>query len=88
VKRALRGATAVPAYSYSGPAIPGIEASDHRNYWANGYDAVMVTDTAFLRNPNYHAPGDRPETLDYVRMAGVVDGVANAVRWAAAGEVE
>lgn len=56
-----------------------MEASDHRSYWARDYPAVMVTDTAFLRNPNYHAPGDRPETLDYQRMAQVVNGVLNAV---------
>ncbi|MEO8502337.1 MAG: M28 family peptidase [Acidobacteriota bacterium] len=79
VKSAMQGAGGVDVYSYSGPSIPGIDASDHRNYWANGFAAVLVTDTAFLRNPNYHAPGDRPETLDYERMARVVDGVANAV---------
>ena len=44
-----------------------------------GWDAVMVTDTAFVRNPNYHSPEDTASTLDYRRMAGVVDGVANAV---------
>jgi hypothetical protein len=40
--------------------------------------AVMVTDTAFIRNPNYHAPTDVLETLDFERMAQVVTGVANA----------
>jgi hypothetical protein len=39
----------------------------------------MITDTAFLRNPNYHTRGDTAETLDYVRMARVIDGVLNAV---------
>lgn len=39
---------------------------------------VMVTDTAFVRNPNYHGPGDTAETLDYERMARMVEGVANA----------
>lgn len=80
LKRAFRGATAVPAYSLSGPRwMANLDASDHRSYWAEGWPAVMVTDTAFLRNPHYHAPGDTPETLDYERMAGVVDGVMNAV---------
>ena len=59
--------------------MPDLDASDHRNYWAEGYTAVMVTDTGFIRNPHYHSPGDRPETLDYERMAGVVDGVMNAL---------
>ena len=40
---------------------------------------MLVTDTAYLRNPNYHAASDTAQTLDYERMAGVVDGVFNAV---------
>lgn len=39
----------------------------------------MVSDTAFLRNPNYHTARDTADTLDYARMARVVDGVLNAV---------
>lgn len=69
--------------TYNGPTISGSNASDHRNYWAEGFPAVMVTDTAFLRNPRYHTADDRPATLDYRRMAQVVDGVANAVLWQA-----
>ncbi len=84
VKRSMRvaagpGGARVPVYSFNGPAMMGTDASDHASFWELGIPAVMVTDTAFLRNPHYHAPGDRPETLDYRRMAAVVDGVANAV---------
>jgi hypothetical protein len=79
VKRAMRGAAGPRVVSFSGPLVMGIDASDHRNYWRNGYNAVMVTDTAFLRNPHYHTAGDTAATLDYRRMAGVVDGVSNAV---------
>lgn len=74
----VNAASTVAAYSYSGPAIAGTEASDHSSYWAEGYTAVMVTDTAFMRNANYHAPSDTLETLDFPRMAQVVTGVANA----------
>jgi hypothetical protein len=31
----------------------------------------MWTDTAELRNPNYHRPTDAPDTLDYGFMAEV-----------------
>ncbi len=79
VKRAFRGATELPVYSYSGPAFVGADLSDQRNYWRHGWRAVMVTDTAHLRNPNYHRETDTPDTLDYGAMAGVVDGVLNAV---------
>ena len=56
-----------------------IENSDHLNYWRQGYRAVMVTDTAWARNPNYHTARDTPETLDYLRMVGVVEGVYRAL---------
>jgi Zn-dependent M28 family amino/carboxypeptidase len=53
--------------------------SDHRNYWDYGYDAVMINDTSFLRNPNYHEPTDTIDTLDFSRMAQVVNGVFGAL---------
>jgi Zn-dependent M28 family amino/carboxypeptidase len=49
--------------------------SDHRNYWHYGYDAAMINDTSFLRNPNYHLKTDTIDTLDFSRMAQVVNGV-------------
>ena len=79
VERAMRGARGVPVLSFNGPRALAIDASDQRSYWDRGYPAVMITDTAFLRNPHYHTPGDTAATLDYSRMAGVVDGVLNAV---------
>lgn len=77
VKRALRGA-GMRAWSFTGPRGT-VDASDHRNYWQAGIPAVLVTDTAFLRNPHYHTRNDTAATLDYVRMARVVDGVYTAV---------
>ncbi len=79
VKRSFQGASDLQALSYSGPPLFGADYSDHRNYWEQGYPAVMITDTAFIRNPNYHTANDTPETLDYRRMAEVVDGVLNSV---------
>jgi hypothetical protein len=78
VKRAILG-TGFPAYSFTAPRDAGIDASDQRSYWDLGIPAVMVTDTSDIRNPHYHAPGDTAGTLDYWRMARVVEGVANAV---------
>lgn len=49
--------------------------SDHRNYAPRGIPAVMVTDTAFLRNDRYHEPTDTPDTLDYTQMAAVTEGL-------------
>jgi hypothetical protein len=78
VKKAILG-TGFPAVSFTAPRDAGIDASDQRSYWDLGIPAVMVTDTSDVRNPHYHAPGDTPATLDYGRMARVMDGVANAV---------
>ena len=79
-KSAMRGASDLPVVSINAPVwVPGVDFSDHRSYWAHGYPAVMVTDTAFYRNPHYHAPTDTPDTLDYARMAKVVAGVYEAV---------
>ena len=47
--------------------------SDQRNYWEFDYDAVMISDTSFLRNPNYHMETDTIETLDFEKMSEVVN---------------
>ena len=62
------------------PRIVGaINLSDHYSFWRNGFKAVMITDTAFLRNKHYHAATDLPPTLDYARMADVTDGLEAAL---------
>ena len=76
LKRAL--SPSIHAVSFTGPRTM-LDASDQRNYWSHGWPAVMVSDTAYERNPNYHTPRDTAETLDYARMARVVDGLARFV---------
>lgn len=44
-----------------------------------GRPAVIITDTAYLRNPNYHTARDTADTLDYAQMARIVDGLLTAV---------
>jgi Zn-dependent M28 family amino/carboxypeptidase len=76
VKGLFKGASDLPATSINAPAVvQGVDFSDHASYWRFDMPAIMVTDSAFLRNPNYHEPGDTPDTLDYARMAQVVRGV-------------
>ncbi|MBX7221207.1 MAG: M28 family peptidase [Blastocatellia bacterium] len=76
VKKAMLGASALPVCSINVPAtVPGIDYSDHLNYWAKGYPAVMITDTSFYRNFNYHTELDTAEKLDYRRMAQATQGV-------------
>lgn len=73
VKAGMQGRTDLPVRSIRAPGIvPGIDMSDHRNYWPQGIPALMVTDTAFYRNPAYHTLEDTADRLDYDRMAQVV----------------
>jgi Zn-dependent M28 family amino/carboxypeptidase len=58
-----------------GKLIDVTRFSDHSPFWDRGYRAMMVTDTAFLRNPNYHKSGDRIETLDILKMAMICEGL-------------
>jgi len=58
-------------YSFVG----GANLSDHQNYWKFGYSAIMVTNTAFFRNHNYHSNLDQLDALNIPKMGLVIDGV-------------
>lgn len=68
----------LPLFSVTrlGDLFSNASRSDHFSYWEKRMPAMMLTDTANFRNPNYHEPTDRPETLDYERMGLVVRGAA------------
>jgi hypothetical protein len=53
----------------------GINLSDNYAFWHHGYRAVMVTDTSFFRNMNYHLETDTIDTLNFDKMAEVVKGL-------------
>lgn len=81
VKGGMKGTTDLPVYSMRAPAaLPGVDFSDHMNYWPFGYNAVMITDTAFYRNNAYHGLDDTAEHLDFIRMAKVATAVFEAIR--------
>ncbi|MFN6565985.1 M28 family peptidase [Dendronalium sp. ChiSLP03b] len=54
--------------------------SDHAPFWDIGYPAIMVTDTAFMRNPHYHKPSDAIATLDLDFLTGVCEGLELGIR--------
>ncbi len=56
----------------NGLLLPNVRLSDHASFWAQGYRAVMITDTAFYRNPHYHLQTDTMEHLDFEFMAQLV----------------
>jgi hypothetical protein len=56
-----------------------VRLSDHSMFWDEGFAALLVTDTSFLRNPNYHLPSDTIDTLDCEFMRRVAVGVYYSV---------
>ncbi len=77
---AFRESSGFPVESLASPSfVPGVAWSDQLSFWRKGYPALMVTDTAFHRNPNYHTHEDTPKTLNYEEMARVVSGLAGTL---------
>ena len=68
-----------------GPLAQELWLSDHGPFWDRGYKALMLTDTSWFRNPNYHEASDLPDTLDYARLTQATLGVAQGVRRLAGG---
>jgi Zn-dependent M28 family amino/carboxypeptidase len=83
VRRAIatfRRAASFPSQGAALPSwMPGVWWSDHWSFWRQGYQAIMITDTAPFRNPFYHTAQDTPDKIDYSRMARVVDGLEAVV---------
>lgn len=63
----------------NGWVVPESRLSDHSPFWDAGYQALLITDTAFLRNPHYHQPTDTIETLDLEFLERVCQGLVAAV---------
>ena len=78
--RRYRQAAALPVKRFKAPAwLPGIDFSDHLNYWKFHYPAVLLTDTAFYRNRRYHQAGDTLARLDTRRLGLAVDALLATV---------
>jgi hypothetical protein len=60
--------------------FPGVDWSDHWSFRQAGYPAIMITDTALYRDPNYHEASDTPDKLDYARLARVTRGLEQVIR--------
>ena len=76
LKKGIRKNSAINARSLTGPEyIGGINLSDNSSFWHHGFRAVMVTETSFFRNKNYHQETDTIDTLNFDAMAEVVKGI-------------
>ena len=48
----------------NGWLVPDTRLSDNASFWDEGYPALLLTDGAETRNPNYHTASDTLATLD------------------------
>lgn len=60
--------------------IHGIDLSDHSSFWKFQYPAIMITDTAFYRNPHYHEVSDTIVTINFRYFARLVFSLAYALK--------
>ncbi|MBD2079086.1 M28 family peptidase [Leptolyngbya sp. FACHB-17] len=79
IRRSEVGCEWLPA-GMRGKIVPDTRRGDHAAFWDRGYRALMVTDTANLRNPHYHKPSDRIETIDFDFLTRVCEGLIHAIR--------
>jgi len=64
----------------NGELLQAVRLSDHSPFWDEGFAALMITDTSFMRNPHYHLPSDTIETLDFDFLQRVAEGSLSAIR--------
>jgi len=75
----IRGATDFPIETVIAPRfVAGVDWSDHASFWERGYPAVMITDTALYRYPQYHSAGDLPKEVNYPALSRVATGLTHA----------
>src|SRR5437016_6064263 len=83
VSAARAAAPDLPLVPYAtrlrGWLLPLTRLSDNASFWDARYPSLMLTDTAFLRNPHYHRVSDASATLDYAFMAAVTEATAGAL---------
>jgi hypothetical protein len=75
-KKGIKRHSGIDTRSLTAPEFfGGINLSDNYSFWRHGYRAIMITDTSFFRNRNYHQETDTIETLDFEQMAELVKGL-------------
>ncbi len=58
--------------------VPGVSWSDHAAYWKHGFRGLMVTDTAFYRNPHYHTADDMIDKIAFAEFRRATEGLYRA----------
>lgn len=81
VREIFKKKSSFPVVGIAAPKfVNGIDFSDHWSFWQEGYEAIMMTDTAFFRSNTYHQQSDTHETLDYTQMGEVVNVMSKVLK--------
>lgn len=79
-KKGIRRFSKIVTQSLTAPEFfGGINLSDNYSFWHHGFRAIMITDTSFFRNKNYHQESDTIETLDFDKMVELVKGIYHTI---------
>ncbi|WP_373539084.1 M28 family peptidase [Chamaesiphon sp.] len=79
--RSFRAQTKFPSEGAAMPNfIQGVGGSDHWSFWQQGYQALMITDTATFRYPFYHTAADTADKIDFEQLSRVTHGIGNVIR--------
>ena len=77
---AFKGYAGVPDGGLAAPSHAlGMSLSGHSSYQGQGYPALLITDTAFLRYPYHRTDEPLPDELEYAGMARVLEGLARTI---------
>jgi Zn-dependent M28 family amino/carboxypeptidase len=84
LRNTVRSFRAQVKFPSEGAALPsliqGVGWSDHWSFWQQGYQAVMITDTAPFRYPQYHTMDDTIDKIDFDKLARVTSGIGKVIR--------
>jgi Peptidase family M28 len=84
LRNTIRSFRAQAKFPSEGAALPnliqGVGWSDHWSFWQQGYQAVMITDTATFRYPHYHTDDDTVDKIDVEKLSRVTYGISKVIR--------
>jgi Zn-dependent M28 family amino/carboxypeptidase len=79
--RSFRAQTKFPSEGVALPSsIQGVGWSDQWSFWQQGYQALMITDTALFRYPHYHTNEDTLDKIDVEKLSRVTYGISQVIR--------
>jgi Peptidase family M28 len=84
LRNTIRSFRAQAQFPSEGAALPssiqGVGWSDSWSFWQQGYQALMITDTAPFRYPHYHTDEDTLDKIDFEKLSRVTYSISKVIR--------